>query len=641
MAQHEPGRFVTLEDGRVIFIRDSAGSVPQRLGGDTKKRFSKSELQKHIVAHHNETTGGGAYTAHDEKLLQDAAGGGNAFTFYKRLPTEIKEFQQGRPELRSMFHVTENKAEAGGADAFGELGDKYLAIAEAKAGSPLKAAVATAHASDDPEVKFLAHVHDNLPAGGGKLQPIQAGGLRVGDQFTVNGEKFRVAEDEHGFRVLHSSEYSEEVPVDALNKVPIDRGSFRPGKAPRKEAIPFSANNVAAFSLTADGEGSPVPMGLAGYPTEADGVPIFYRKVKVGQVGKWTHRGTGEPFEISPARADEWVRNTKALSAAGVKPFIPGQHREEFNAADNFGYVEDVARDGDDLYAVFALYGDGARKAAAVNSRSLYVVKDAIDAKGNVYPGETITHIALVPNPALPNLGGTLKIAASASGGPAREVRIFTLSAAAERSPLMKPETIAKLRAKLNLAADVKDEDVAERAAALALADPPPDKGPEVVALSAKVKTLETERDAIKAEAETLKLSAASAPPNPDGVTLAMYQDVIGGKRESAVAAGTVSEARAKEIDALLADASGRPTPLALSGCGSRKRPLAFELWDLLSKPDEAAPATQRKVNRKLSLAAGPNHQSYDPDAKEPEQPITPERRTELLAHVGAAPAAK
>src|SRR4051812_33164462 len=122
-----------------------------------------------------------------------------------------------------------------------------------------------------------------------------------------------------------------------------------------------------AIQLAADGEGKALPLGLQGYPTEADGVPIFYRKVKVARVGNWTHRGTGEQFSITPQRADEWVRNTKALSAAGVRPFLPGQHRDEFNAADNFGYAVDLAREGDDLFAVLALYGDDARKAAAVN----------------------------------------------------------------------------------------------------------------------------------------------------------------------------------------------------------------------------------------------------------------------------------
>jgi hypothetical protein len=194
---------------------------------------------------------------------------------------------------------------------------------------------------------------------------------------------------------------------------------------------------------------------------------------------------------------------------------------------------------------------------------------------------------------------------------------------------------LRKLRAKLNLAADVKDEDVAEQAAALALADPPPDKGPEVVALSAKVKTLETERDTIKAEAETLKLSAA-APKEPDALSLSLITRAFKTDRERVIESGVVSEAGMKEIDALLLPA-GKPAPFALALSAGSPDPLYSRLCDVLRR--HPGVKTDAKVKREgVSLAAGPNHQSYDPDAKEPEKPITPERRTELLAHVGARP---
>jgi hypothetical protein len=142
---------------------------------------------------------------------------------------------------------------------------------------------------------------------------------------------------------------------------------------------------------------------------------------------------------------------------------------------------------------------------------------------------------------------------------------------------------------------------------------PPPDKSAEVTALSAKVKTLETERDTIKAEAETLRLSAASAPRQPDELMLAMYGENIAAKRESAIASGAVSEAEAKVFDALIADANGRPTPLALSACGAAKRPLGFQLWDAVAKLAEGEGGkirTGQKVTRAVGVAPGPNHQS-------------------------------
>src|SRR5438046_1491538 len=64
--------------------------------------------------------------------------------------------------------------------------------------------------------------------------------------------------------------------------------------------------------------GAPLPLGLEGLPTKDDaGNPIHYRRVKVASCGNWTHRGTGQPFNISRTRADEWIKNTTALSASG------------------------------------------------------------------------------------------------------------------------------------------------------------------------------------------------------------------------------------------------------------------------------------------------------------------------------------
>jgi hypothetical protein len=259
-----------------------------------------------------------------------------------------------------------------------------------------------------------------------------------------------------------------------------------------------------------EGEGKPLPLGLEGYPLEADGTQIHYRRMRIARAGNWTHRGTGEPVAISRERMDEWVKNTAALAAAGVKPFLPGQHRSEFNAADNHGYVLSLARDGDDLFATVQLYGDDARRIAAANSRSIYVVKDARDAKGNVIPGESIAHVALVPNPALPDLGPTVKIAASAGGSP---VEAPILEPAAPRSePMFKPETKKNLLARLKLPDNTPDADLAEKTAAAALADPPAPPA-DVAALSASVTKLTKERD--DAKAEVVRLSA-SAPKQPD-----------------------------------------------------------------------------------------------------------------------------
>lgn len=330
----------------------------------------------------------------------------------------------------------------------------------------------------------------------------------------------------------------------------------------------------------ADGEGKPLPLGLEGYPTEADGVPIHYRRAKIARCAEWTHRGTGEPVSITRERVDAWIKNTRALSAAGIKPFLPNRHTSEPSAADNNGYVLDVSRDGDDVYAVLALYGDDARQRAAINGRSIYVVSNARDASGKVHEGESIAHVALVPNPALPDLGPTVTIAAS-SGGVAVEAPVLI-----ERSiPMFKPETLTKLRAKFKLPDTAPEADVAEKAAAAALVDPPADQSAEVTRLSADVTKLTKERDDAKAEAQraTLALSA-DKPKEPDALTLSLTLDAFNTKREQAIASGVISEAGAKAIDAILLP-GGKPSSvaLALSGDGATARPLYVRLMDIIA----------------------------------------------------------
>jgi hypothetical protein len=181
-----------------------------------------------------------------------------------------------------------------------------------------------------------------------------------------------------------------------------------------KAAVSASAGYVLHLDDTA--VGLPLPLGLEGLPTKDDaGEPIHYRRVKVAECGDWVHRGTGAPFDIARARADEWVKNTTALSESGHRPFVTPKHVfdetgtrfVEPDARDTLGYVERVERDGNDVYAVIGLHGDDALKVAAKNGRSVGVAKrDARDAKGNVFPGEYLHHLALCPNSALPGLGG-------------------------------------------------------------------------------------------------------------------------------------------------------------------------------------------------------------------------------------------
>jgi hypothetical protein len=332
--------------------------------------------------------------------------------------------------------------------------------------------------------------------------------------------------------------------------------------------------------------GRPLPLGLEDLPTKNEaGEPIHYRRMKIASVGKWTHRGTGDQFEITRERADEWSRNHVALSTAGVKPFVPGEHRASFNAADNHGYVERVERNGDDVYAVVALHGDDALKLAAKNGRSIYVVNDAKDAKGNVHKGESLHHLALVPNPALPDLGDAVRIAASADR-PAISVPVFTLAAATTPQEHVMDKNIAKkFRETFKVAADVADDKLVDLAAEKALS------------LSADVATLTTERDDVKTKlgAESQKVLALSAnDKEPDAMSLSLICDALADKETKVIAAGVLSEAGMKQLHGMYYNGE-KPVHAALALSAGSTKPHYARLLDIIIanpgiKTDNAIP---------------------------------------------------
>jgi hypothetical protein len=331
--------------------------------------------------------------------------------------------------------------------------------------------------------------------------------------------------------------------------------------------------------------GKPLPLGLEGLPTkDGEGHPIHYRRVKVASCGDWTHRGTGESFDISRDRADEWIRNTTALAASGHKPFVTPKHTfddsgssfAEPDARDTLGYVERLERQGDDVFAILGLNGDDALLTAARNSRSIGVAKqDARDAKGNKFPGEYLHHLALCPNSALPNLGGTSRIAASADR-PAISVPVFTLAAATptQKESEMNKELAKKFREKLGVAADVADDKLADLAAEKALA------------LSADVATLTTERDTLKTDrdAKAQQVLALSAnDKEPDALSLSLVTRSFKTDRDRVVESGVVSEAGMKELDALLIP-GGKPGKFALALSAGSPDPLYCRVCDILRR---------------------------------------------------------
>jgi hypothetical protein len=150
-----------------------------------------------------------------------------------------------------------------------------------------------------------------------------------------------------------------------------------------------------------------------------------------------------------------------------------------------------VEHDGQKVYAVVALHGLEALKIAAKNGRSVGVVSNAIDEKGKQYFGESIHHLALRPNPALSDLGGMAKIAASADGA-TMEIPVYTMPSAStpatdRKGSNMTPAIAAQARTVFGLSADIPDDKLDDAVAqkAIELAQKIKDQDKRIIALSA------------------------------------------------------------------------------------------------------------------------------------------------------------
>lgn len=263
--------------------------------------MTRSEAEKQLIKYHEDM--GGGYTAQDERELNEAAGAGNAFTFHRKLPTEIVRGAADNGIPPNVFRVTNDPSEAGGADAFAELGDRYFNIIAAKYGSPINAALKTAENSNDPAIRLAAAVYRtaNDQPSPAQARAIQSAATRAanalkkgktpsilrartpderarafraaqanvsqmqaraqhaksmavgkehldtsklsqGDTIAINGHHMEVVTDDDGEEILRDSGILPDTPVAALHGTPleIDKGSHR------KSEPPFSADTETA-----------------------------------------------------------------------------------------------------------------------------------------------------------------------------------------------------------------------------------------------------------------------------------------------------------------------------------------------------------------------------------------------------------
>jgi predicted RNA methylase len=197
-----------------------------------KRPFTRADLQGRIIQHYDELYGDQARA--DEESMEAAGMTGEAFTFFRQLPGEVKHFIESNPGARRLFRVTENAALAKGEDAMAEFGDDYWRRAGEMADSRLEKALGEARKSPDPSIQFLAAAHDNLLPRGErpKTQRKDLEQMPVGARFKFQDHDFEIIEDdETGIRFLRDGEDFPVIPVDALGdagkKFPTDKGTYQ------------------------------------------------------------------------------------------------------------------------------------------------------------------------------------------------------------------------------------------------------------------------------------------------------------------------------------------------------------------------------------------------------------------------------
>jgi hypothetical protein len=134
-------------------------------------------------------------------------------------------------------------ARGGAEDAINELKERYGAqgedlywrMAKARAGSGFDDALEYARKHDDPQMRFLAALHDITPTRKQDRIPqekVPADQLAIDHEFKVQGVQVKVTENEDGERVLIDHGALPETPVEALDEVPVDKGSMRETELP-------------------------------------------------------------------------------------------------------------------------------------------------------------------------------------------------------------------------------------------------------------------------------------------------------------------------------------------------------------------------------------------------------------------------
>lgn len=210
--------------------------------------YSRADVERRLLDWHRQSPDvqAGVEQGYQEHDTTEATGGA-ANSFHDNLPQEVTDRVDKRELLRArklgILRVVRSDQVAGGPDALGQMGDdayaqmikRQLAHHETRSNA-LDAAKEAARGSDDPAVQFMAAVHDALAGPAKDRTPytsVDAADVPAGAKFEFQGEPFRVVEDaQSGMKVLKDDGSYPEVPIEWLDKVPVDKGTMKQEKMP-------------------------------------------------------------------------------------------------------------------------------------------------------------------------------------------------------------------------------------------------------------------------------------------------------------------------------------------------------------------------------------------------------------------------
>jgi len=161
---------------------------------------------------------------------------------------------------------------------------------------------------------------------------------------------------------------------------------FEPAKNAARDRYDFPAGE-SAFR-----EGAERTKNAAGAPVQS-----FFKDVI--RVGTFYHPEEGWYLAVDQERIDCWVAAFRRMRDNGVDVEVVVDHKS--SAEKIFGYVRDLFRDNDVLYARVEMVGEGIELAKRVRNVSVSVVPNYKDGVGNSY-GEAISHVSLAQQPIVP-----------------------------------------------------------------------------------------------------------------------------------------------------------------------------------------------------------------------------------------------